>query len=163
MNDDLQDLYQQVILDHSRKPRGYGTLPPGSLTGEGTNPLCGDRYKVYVQTDGDTISEVRFEGSGCAISKAAASVMTTVVRGASRQEVGRIFDEFHKLVTTGRADLSRAAKLEAFAGVHKFPARVKCAILSWHALKAALENAPAPVSTENDGTPVERPDPNFIP
>jgi nitrogen fixation NifU-like protein len=154
MTDDLQDLYQQVILDHSRSPRNYGPLSDCQHSAEGYNPLCGDHYKVHLRTDHGRISEVRFEGSGCAISKAAASVMTTVVQGRTREEVGRLFGEFHRLVTTGRADLDDASKLAAFAGVHKFPARVKCALLSWHALKAALEDAAALVTTEGESDPV---------
>lgn len=154
MIDDLQDLYQQVILDHSRKPRNYGPLPNCSQSAEGNNPLCGDHYKVHLRTAGDVIEDVRFEGSGCAISKAAASVMTTVVQGRNRKEVENLFGEFHKLVKTGEADLKAGdSKLAAFAGVHKFPARVKCALLSWHALKAALESETAPVSTETELNP----------
>lgn len=152
MSDDLEDLYQEVILDHSRRPRNYGPLPRCTHSAEGYNPLCGDHYKVHLRTTGDSISEVSFEGSGCAISKAAASVMTTAVQGRTREEVRKLFTEFRNLVTTGRANLDQAAKLAAFAGVHKFPARVKCALLSWHALRAALENASNPVSTEGELT-----------
>jgi nitrogen fixation NifU-like protein len=150
MSDDLQELYQQVILDHCRSPRNYGPLPGSTHSAEGNNPLCGDHYKVHLRTAGDLISAVSFEGSGCAISKAAASVMTTTVQGRSREEVQKLFKEFHQLVTTGTAEPDQNGKLAAFAGVHKFPARVKCALLSWHALRAALENASTPVSTEGD-------------
>src|SRR5262245_3031990 len=145
MSDDLQELYQQVILDHSRRPRNYGPLPGSTHSAEGNNPLCGDHYKVHLRTTGDLISEISFEGPGCAISKAAASVMTTAVQGRSREEVQKLFTEFHHLVTTGTAELGQNGKLAAFAGVHKFPARVKCALLSWHALRAALQNASTPI------------------
>lgn len=153
MDDDLQDLYQQVIVDHSRRPRNYGPLPGSDHTAVGHNPLCGDHYAVHLRTQGDVIAEARFEGSGCAISKAAASVMTTAVQGRTRDEAVKLFDQFHQLVTTGEANLDPANKLTAFAGVHRFPARVKCALLSWHALKAALENGTMPVSTEDERTP----------
>ena len=150
MTDDLQELYQQVILDHSRKPRNFGPLAQFTQEAEGRNPLCGDHYKVFVQLEGDVIREVGFEGSGCAISKAAASLMTEAVKGRTRTEAERLFDRFHEVVTAGQMDWEQAGKLAAFAGVHKFPARVKCAILSWHALKAALAGGQASVSTEDD-------------
>ncbi len=148
MTEDLQDLYQQVILDHSQRPRNYGPALAASHSGEGYNPLCGDHYTIHVRTDGNVLSMVTFEGSGCAISKAAASIMTTVVQGRSAEETSRLFAEFQKLITTGDADAEALGKLAAFAGVHKFPSRVKCAALPWHALRAALGNSAGPVSTE---------------
>jgi nitrogen fixation NifU-like protein len=149
MNDDLTDLYQQVILDHSKSPRNFRVLPPPVATAAGRNPICGDQYTVFLKMNGDRIEDAAFQGSGCAISKASASVMTEAVKGRTRAEALRLFDTFHDVVTTGRMDLPAAGRLAAFAGVHKYPARVKCAILSWHALKAALEGG-TEVTTEKD-------------
>jgi nitrogen fixation NifU-like protein len=149
MNDDLNDLYQQVILDHSKSPRNFRVLPPPVATAAGRNPICGDNYTVFLKLNGDRIEDVGFQGSGCAISKASASVMTDTVKGRTKDEALRLFGQFHDVVTTGRADLPDLGRLAAFAGVHKFPARVKCAILSWHALKAALEGG-TEVTTEKD-------------
>jgi nitrogen fixation NifU-like protein len=134
------ELYQSIILDHNRAPRNYRPMPEADRMAEGYNPLCGDHLKVWVRLDGDRISDVAFQGSGCAISKASASLMTTVVKGKTREEATRIFESFHRMVTGqgGPAD-DLPAKLAVFAGVREFPARVKCASLSWHALKAALE------------------------
>lgn len=134
------ELYQSIILDHNRNPRNFRPMLGADREAEGYNPLCGDQLKVWVKLDGDVISDVSFEGSGCAISKASASLMTTVIRGKSREEAARIFEAFHRMVTGHEAvgdDLPR--KLAVFAGVREFPSRVKCASLSWHALKAALE------------------------
>jgi nitrogen fixation NifU-like protein len=149
MNDDLTDLYQQVILDHSKSPRNFRVLPPPVATAQGRNPICGDNYTVFLKLNGDRIEDVGFQGSGCAISKASASVMTDTVKGKTKSEALELFEKFHEVVTTGRMDMPEAGRLAAFAGVHKFPARVKCAILSWHALKAALEGA-TEVTTEKD-------------
>jgi nitrogen fixation NifU-like protein len=149
MNDDLTDLYQQVILDHSKSPRNFRVLPPPVATAQGRNPICGDNYSVFLKLNGDRIEDVSFQGSGCAISKASASVMTDTVKGKTKDEARQLFDKFHEIVTTGQMELEGAGRLAAFAGVHKFPARVKCAILSWHALKAALEGTKE-VSTEKD-------------
>jgi nitrogen fixation NifU-like protein len=149
MSDDLSDLYQQVILDHSRSPRNFRVLPPPVATAQGRNPVCGDNYTVFLKLNGEMIEDVGFQGSGCAISKASASVMTDAVKGKSREEARKLFEKFHEVIMTGRMEVDGAGKLAAFAGVHKFPARVKCAILSWHALKAALEGAKE-VSTENE-------------
>jgi nitrogen fixation NifU-like protein len=134
------ELYQSIILDHNRAPRNYRPMPEADRMAEGYNPLCGDHLKVWVRLDGNRISDVAFQGSGCAISKASASLMTTVVKGKTREEATRIFESFHRMVTGqgGPAD-DLPAKLAVFAGVREFPARVKCASLSWHALKAALE------------------------
>ena len=154
---DLQDLYQSLILDHSRKPRNFGELPDADRRADGRNPLCGDQVTVWVRLDGDTLADVHFVGSGCAISKASASLMTTAVKGKTRDEAEAIFGRFHDLVT-GKASPAAAAaaptdpalgRLVAFSGVSKFPARVKCASLAWHALKSALAAGDgAVVSTE---------------
>jgi nitrogen fixation protein NifU and related proteins len=149
MNDDLTDLYQQVILDHSKSPRNFRALPPPVATAQGRNPICGDNYTVFLKMNGDRIEDLGFQGSGCAISKASASVMTVTVKGKTKGDALELFGKFHDVVTTGRMDLPEAGRLAAFAGVHKFPARVKCAILSWHALKAALEGG-TEVTTEKD-------------
>ncbi len=151
---DLQELYQSVILDHNRKPRNFGPLDEASGTAEGKNPLCGDQVEVAVKLDGDVLSAVKFTGSGCAISKASASLMTTAVTGKSRAEVEALFDKFHALVTgrAAEADITKEAlgQLIVFSSVSRFPIRVKCASLAWHTLRAALEDggADAPVSTE---------------
>lgn len=143
---DLGDLYQQVILDHNRSPRNCRALPDANRHAEGYNPLCGDRISLHVRVDGDVIGAVGFQGSGCAISKAAASLMTTAVEGKTTAEAGALFDAFHAMLTGGAA---APGKLAAFSGVKAFPARVKCANLPWHALRAALENRAEPVTTES--------------
>lgn len=149
---DLSELYQGVILDHNRSPRNFGPLPDASAEAEGYNPLCGDRFTVRVKMDGDRIESVRFEGMGCAISKASASVMTTLVKGKTREEAQAMFGRFQQMVTgqgTGAVAGPAGRKLAVFSGVSEFPSRVKCAILGWHALRAAIEDrASAPVSTE---------------
>ena len=137
---DLSDLYQEVILDHNRRPRNFRRLDGATHHAEGYNPLCGDRVDVFVQVEGDRIADVAFEGSGCAISKASASLMTDRVRGCTVLEARDLFDRFHRMVTTppGQA-IEDLGKLSALAGVREFPVRVKCASLAWHTLKAALE------------------------
>ena len=147
---DLRDLYQEVILEHSKQPRNYRELGDANHKAEGFNPLCGDHYTVYLKRDGDTIQEVSFTGSGCAISKASASVMSSTVKGKSKEEAERLFDTFHKLVTGDTSGLSAAdlGRLAAFSGVSEFPARVKCATLAWHTLKSALEGTGEKVTTE---------------
>ena len=137
---EASELYQSVILEHNRAPRNFRAIPEATRHAEGYNPLCGDHLKVWLKLDGDRIADVSFQGSGCAISKASASLMTTVVKGKTRDEVDRIFDSFRRMVTGagGPAD-DLPVKLTVFAGVREFPSRVKCASLSWHALKAALE------------------------
>jgi nitrogen fixation NifU-like protein len=147
---DLTDLYQDVVLDHGRRPRNFGPLEGATHRAEGLNPLCGDHFTVYAKVDGGVLREVRFEGSGCAISKASASVMTGAVKGKTAAEIDALFEKFHRLVTEGpkageEADLG---KLAVFGGVHEFPARVKCASLAWHALRSALGGKAEPVSTE---------------
>ncbi len=148
---DLSELYQEVILDHNRKPRNFRVIEMADRTQEGYNPLCGDQLIVYLKMDGDVIEDVGFQGSGCAISKASASMMTTAIKGKTRVEADVIFDEFHRMVR-GELDPdtpgSHLGRLSIFAGVREFPARVKCASLSWHTLHAALEGQPDAVSTE---------------
>ena len=147
---DLKDLYRDVIVDHNRNPRNFGKLEPADAHADGHNPLCGDRLTVYVNLDGDRIRETKFEGSGCAISVASASLLTEAVKGKSRAEVQALFNEVHALLTQHDAQVDAAGlgKLAALSGVREFPARVKCASLCWHTLNAALEYAAAPVSTE---------------
>ena len=139
---ELSDLYQEVILEHNKNPRNFREIEDADQTADGKNPLCGDALRVYVAMDGDTISDVAFKGSGCAISKASASMMTQSVKGKTREQAEHIFDEFHRMVTGDldiEADENDLGKLKIFAGVLEFPARVKCASLSWHTLHAALK------------------------
>jgi len=151
MSDDLSDLYQQVILDHCRHPRNFHELPQATCSAQGYNPLCGDQLKLFLQMEGDVVKDVGFVGSGCCISKASASILTTEVKGKTKAEVKALFDRVHDLVTTGHAN-SDVGKLAVFAGVHKFPARVKCAILPWHAVMAAVEGRGETVTTEKEDT-----------
>jgi len=147
---ELSELYQQVILDHNKKPRNFRKLAAANHTAEGYNPLCGDQLTVYLQLENDAVKDISFEGSGCAISKAAASMMTQAVKGRTKQEAERLFTEFHKMVTGDLGDQSTPnglGNLEMFAGVREFPVRVKCATLAWHTMQAALNNE-ATVSTE---------------
>jgi len=148
---DLRELYQEVILDHSKRPRNFRELP-GSRHADGHNPLCGDRITVWVDTDGEKIREVAFQGSGCAISTAAASLMSEALRGKTVAEAREIFELYHDLVTGKLEDpaaaVERLDKLAALAGVRDFPVRVKCATLAWHTLNAALDNREDPVTTE---------------
>ncbi|HXY96070.1 MAG TPA: SUF system NifU family Fe-S cluster assembly protein [Steroidobacteraceae bacterium] len=150
---DLKELYRDVILDHNRHPRNFGRLESAAggevLQAAGHNPLCGDRLSVYVRMNGERVEDIRFEGSGCAISTAAASLMTEAVKGKERAAVARLFDQVHALLTRHDAVPEAAlGKLAALSGVREFPARVKCATLSWHTLNAALEHGAATVSTE---------------
>lgn len=151
MIDDLNDLYQQVILDHSRSPRNFRVLANANRTAQGHNPLCGDNVTLYLRFEGDVIREITFQGSGCAISKASASLMTESLQGRTKGEVEALFERVRAMLTTGQAGGDDLGKLSVFAGVHKFPARVKCAILPWHAVLAALEGKSDPVSTEEGG------------
>jgi len=148
MFDDLHDLYQQVILDHSKSPRNFRKMEGASRKAEGKNPLCGDQITLYLRMDGDSVQDISFQGSGCAISKASASLLTDALKGKNRHEVKDLFEKVHSLVTTGNVSGEAVGKLAVFAGVHKFPARVKCAILPWHALMAAIDGKEEPVSTE---------------
>ena len=147
---DLRELYQQVILDHNKNPRNFREMEDATSRVDGYNPLCGDHYTVFLRTDGETIAEVSFTGSGCAISKASASVMSSTVKGKSKAEAERLFETFHRLVTGDASGLSAAdlGRLAAFSGVSEFPARVKCATLAWHTLRSALEGRDEKVSTE---------------
>src|SRR5947209_14263200 len=147
---ELSELYQAVILDHNKKPRNFHRLENANRTAEGYNPLCGDHLNVYLHVEDDQVKEVSFEGSGCAISKASASMMTQSVKGKTRAEAETLFDRFHKLVTGQLANGRRAelGKLAVFSGVSEFPVRVKCATLAWHALHAAMHRKEEAVSTE---------------
>jgi len=148
---DLRDLYQQVILDHSKRPRNFQKLPDADRTAEGHNPLCGDEIVIYLKMDGDVIRDISFQGAGCAISKASASMMTAALKGKTRAEAEVLFGKFHDMVTghrEGDSDPTGLGKLEVFCGVCEFPVRVKCASLAWHTLRAALEGKGGAVSTE---------------
>src|SRR3982751_5296199 len=147
---ELSDLYQEVILDHNKNPRNFREIENADKTADGKNPLCGDALRVYVAMDGDTVEDISFKGSGCAISKASASMMTQSIKGKSKQEAEMLFDEFHRMVT-GELDEEtqphHLGRLTIFSGVREFPARVKCASLSWHTMRAAL-NDQGTISTE---------------
>ncbi|HYU10268.1 MAG TPA: SUF system NifU family Fe-S cluster assembly protein [Gemmatimonadales bacterium] len=148
---DLGELYQQVILDHNRNPRNFKRLDAANRKAEGNNPLCGDRIQLFVQVDGDTISDIGFQmpqGSGCAISKASASLMTDAVKGKKVGDAETMFQAFRDMLTGGGGS-SAPGKLAAFSGVRAFPSRIKCANLAWHALHAALQNSAEPVTTES--------------
>jgi nitrogen fixation NifU-like protein len=148
---DLSELYQQVILDHNRKPRNFRVMEGADRRQEGFNPLCGDQLVVYLELDGNVIKDVSFQGSGCAISKAAASMMTAAVKGRTKEDADTLFEEFHKMVRgelDPEATPNHLGRLSIFSGVREFPARVKCASLSWHTLHAALEGSSTSVSTE---------------
>ena len=150
MFDDLTELYQQLLMDHSKSPRNFRVLPDANRTAQGTNPICGDNYTIYARMDGDVVQELTFQGSGCAISKASASLLTEFAKGKTKTDVERIFAQVHDMVMTGKYS-GDVGKLAVFAGVHKYPARVKCAILSWHAVMAALNGEAKPVTTESEG------------
>jgi nitrogen fixation protein NifU and related proteins len=155
---DLRDLYQEVILDHSKRPRNFHTMPEADRKAEGYNPLCGDRETVYLDLEGDRLKDVSFQGAGCAISTASASMMTESVKGKTRAEAEALFDRFHALITGkdgGARNGPELGKLEVFSGVREYPVRVKCATLPWHTLKAALESDGATVSTESEGPQAE--------
>jgi nitrogen fixation NifU-like protein len=148
---DLRDLYKQIILDHNRSPRNFHALDDANRQAEGNNPLCGDVLTVFVRVEDDTIADIGFQGSGCAISQASASLMTEAVKGKSCEEANRLFRAFHAMVTGSGAGEERPkslGKLAALGGVRRFPVRVKCANLPWHTLHAALEQSGKPVSTE---------------
>jgi nitrogen fixation protein NifU and related proteins len=152
MFDDLSDLYQEVILDHCKHPRNFRELPASTCSAQGRNPLCGDQLKLFLQVENDVIKDVSFVGSGCCISKASASLLTESVKGKKTAEIQGIFDRVHEMVMTGEMNAD-VGKLAVFAGVHKFPARVKCAILAWHALLSAVKGqGDQPVTTENEQT-----------
>jgi nitrogen fixation NifU-like protein len=147
---DLQDLYQELILDHGRRPRNFKPLDAPSRTAEGYNPLCGDKVKIYVKMDDEIVEDVSFEGSGCAISTASASIMTETLKGKTRAQAEELFHTFHDLVTGQQAQLDapELGKLAVFSGVSEFPIRVKCATLAWHTLRAAMNGDGEVISTE---------------
>jgi len=149
MSDDLTELYQQLLMDHSKSPRNFRVLPDANCTAQGTNPICGDNYIIYARMDGDVVQELTFQGSGCAISKASASLLTESLKGKTKAEVKVMFDKVRNLITTGQSD-GDLGKLSALAGVHRFPVRIKCAILPWHAVAAAVEGRGETVSTESE-------------
>lgn len=148
MFDDLTDLYQQVILDHSKSPRNFRVLPDANRHAQGHNPICGDNITLFLKMDGDRIAEATFQGSGCAISKASSSILTETLKGKTKAEVKALFEKVRTMVTTGKTPEGDLGKLAVFTGVHKFPARVKCAILPWHAAMAAIEGKDETVTTE---------------
>jgi nitrogen fixation NifU-like protein len=147
---ELQDLYQEVILDHNRRPHNFRVIDPASATREGYNPLCGDRLTLYITVENGVIRDAAFQGSGCAISKASASLMTDAVKGKTVDEARALFDRFHQMITSEPGSpLPEIGKLAVLAGVRDFPTRVKCAGLAWHTLKAAVsDQSAAPVTTE---------------
>jgi len=147
---DLRELYQEVILDHNRSPRNFGSLNDADRRADGHNPLCGDRLAIGVKIVNGVVADLRFEGSGCAISKASASLMTEAVKGKTVDEFHRLFERFHGLVTNENVPANDAAlgKLAVFAGVRDYPARVKCAILAWHTLRSVFDDTQEVVSTE---------------
>jgi nitrogen fixation protein NifU and related proteins len=150
MNDELNDLYQQVILDHNKSPRNWGIIDHPNHKAEGYNPLCGDRLDLFIIVENDIIKDIKFNGNGCAISKASASIMTTLLIGKTVENALKLFDIFHEVVTSdtdSEIDEEKLGKLAVFAGVRQFPARIKCASLSWHTLLAAL-NKEEVVTTE---------------
>ncbi len=148
---ELNDLYRDVILDHNRQPRNFGEIENADRIIEGVNPLCGDRMTLYIKLDGDQIEDVRFKGTGCAISVASSSLMTERVKGSTVEDSLALFEKVHRMLTeagTDEAELSVLGKLAALSGVREYPSRVKCASLAWHALKSALTATNEPVSTE---------------
>ena len=151
----LEALYQEVILDHNRKPRNFREMEGADRRIEGRNPLCGDEITLWVKLDGDRLADVSFKGTGCAVSKSSASLMTAAVKGKTIAETLQIFDRMHEMLTgkLSEADRSNMGSLAALGGVSKFPVRVKCASLSWHALKSALEQGPEEVTTDLEGPP----------
>ncbi len=146
---ELRDLYQEVILDHNRRPRNFGALPNANREAEGHNPLCGDRVVVHLHVEGDRVEGISFEGTGCAISTASASLMTEALKGRTVEEARRLFHGFHDFVTKGTGeDPETLGKLAVFSGVREYPMRVKCATLAWHTFQAALDQKDDSVSTE---------------
>ncbi|MGH8210553.1 MAG: Fe-S cluster assembly sulfur transfer protein SufU [Steroidobacteraceae bacterium] len=146
---DLKELYRDVILDHNRRPRNFGRLDPADVQADGHNPLCGDRLSVFVRMNGERVEDLRFEGKGCAISTASASLMTEAVKGKDKAAIGALFKKVHGLLTQEDAmPGGELGKLAALSGVREFPSRVKCASLCWHTLNAALDRGASTVSTE---------------
>lgn len=148
---DKRSLYEQVILDHNKAPRNFGELPDADRKAEGYNALCGDQFTIFLKMDGDVIDTVQFEGSGCAISKSSASVMTTQLKGKTRGEAEALFQKFHAMITSGfdaELDEAELGKLMVFSGVREYPVRIKCATLAWHTMLSALHEEDETVSTE---------------
>ncbi len=149
---DLRELYQEVILDHGKNPRNFGPLPEANREAHGHNPLCGDNIALHVVLDGDLVQDVKFEGAGCAISMASASLMTTILKGKTEAEARALFEQFHDLLTSNEEasldQLEALDKLAVFSGVRDYPLRVKCATLGWHTLNAALDETGETVVTE---------------
>lgn len=162
MSSDLRDLYQETILDHGKRPRNFGALASANRKAEGYNPLCGDRETVYLDLQGDVLKDIRFEGAGCAISTASASMMTESLKGKSRAEAEALFERFHDLITGQNRATGGGpplGKLEVFEGVREYPVRIKCATLPWHTMKSALLGEGQTVSTEAgaEASPKEEP------
>ena len=160
---DISDLYQEVILDHGKRPRNFRELASANRRAEGYNPLCGDRETVYLELDGDVVADIAFQGAGCAISTASASMMTESLKGKSRPEAEALFERFHDLIT-GQSNAPESApplgKLEVFSGVRDYPVRIKCATLPWHTMRSALHGAGQTISNEGgaEASPNERPE-----
>ena len=148
MGDDLRELYTDLIREHDKKPRHFYPMPEATCKARGKNPICGDNYEVFVKVEGDLIRDISFQGSGCCISKASASMMAGLVAGKSGEYARNLFKGFHDMVTTGAVDVESMGKLAAFDGVYKFPVRVKCAILPWHAMLAALNGEQSATTEE---------------
>lgn len=144
----IDDLYQETILDHSKRPRNHHAMEDATRKAEGYNPLCGDKLRLYLKMDGDIVRDASFEGSGCAISTASASLMTDSLKGKTRAEAMKLMEKFHDLLTTDTPAAKDLGKLVVFCGVRDYPARVKCATLAWHTLKSALNNSAETVTTE---------------
>lgn len=149
--DELDQLYQEVILDHNKNPRNFGELPEATHSSIGHNPLCGDHIEIFLNVVDGVIEDVKFKGVGCAISRASASIMTTVLKGKTIEEAKQLFERFHRVITSEpdeHIDTDELGKLSVFAGVREFPARVKCASLAWHTMVAAIENEKQVIPTE---------------
>lgn len=151
MSSELRDLYQELILEHNKKPRNFKAMENANHKAEGFNPLCGDKLTLYLLVENNVIKDVTFQGSGCAISKASASLMTENLKGKTQTEAETVFQAFHQMLSGHEADTKKLGKLAVFSGVCEFPARVKCATLAWHTLRAGLEGQAVPVSTEKGG------------
>ena len=151
MTSELRDLYQEVVIDHSRKPRNFRKPEGANRSAEGINPLCGDEITLYLKLSGDVIEDIGFQGAGCAISKASASLMTSALKNKTKAEAEALFERVHSMISEGprsKVDVQELGKLAVLSGVWEFPSRVKCATLAWHTLRSALDGAGAPVSTE---------------
>lgn len=168
MSSDLRELYQETILDHGKRPRNFRELASANRKAEGYNPLCGDRETVYLELEGDTVRDISFQGAGCAISTASASMMTETIKGRSRSEAEALFERFHDLITGGSsapADAPPLGKLEVFSGVREYPVRIKCATLPWHTMRSALNGAGQTISTESgaEASPKDEPSAGPVP